>query len=223
MDKSQSQPKTTQPAAAEAVSTWPGAFGAYKPSGQAVRLNLNAFLLLWALSLVGGMLIGAVFGHQRLLANLLSTLLGAFTAAALFYVTLASVRGKTVEFAESIRVAWPRFLWLFVLQLLVGITVIGGLILFIVPGLYFAVRLCMAGYFFMDKDLGVVEAYKASWAATKGNAGKVWGLVGVSFLMILPVITIIGVVATIYLLFMYQASTALLYLHLQHQKVAPKE
>ena len=183
-------------------------------------LNLNAFLLLWALSLVGGGVIGGLFSQQKLLTNLLSTLLGAFVGAAVVYTTLASARGKTVEITETFRAAWPKFLWLFVLSIIVGLTVLGGLLLLIVPGLYFAVRLSLVSYFFMDQNLSVGEAYKASWAATKGHAGKVWGLVGVSLLMILPAFTLIGIVATVYLLFMYQASAGLLYVHLQ--KLAPK-
>jgi predicted lipid-binding transport protein (Tim44 family) len=70
----------------------------------------------------------------------------------------------------------------------------------------------------IDKDMGVLEAYKASWHATKGHLGKLWGILGVGLLMALPAVTIIGIVATVYLFFMYSAVGALFYLHLRAQR-----
>ncbi len=54
-------------------------------------------------------------------------------------------------------------------SIIVGLIVIGGLILLIIPGLYFAIRLNLFVYYIVDKNLGYMEAVKASWSATKGN------------------------------------------------------
>jgi len=66
----------------------------------------------------------------------------------------------------------------------------------------------------VDQKLGVLEAYKASWHATKGNGGKIWAIFGVTLLMILPTVTVIGFIATIYLTWMYSAVFALLYTYI---------
>ena len=72
--------------------------------------------------------------------------------------------------------------------------------------------------------MDVMEAYKASWDATKGNLRKILAIIGVYLLMILPVITIIGVLATIYFTFTYAAVYALLYEYLKDKKpVADKK
>ena len=87
----------------------------------------------------------------------------------------------------------------FIGSILVGLIVIGGLFLLIVPGIYFAIRLSQFPYFIVDKKIGALEAIKASWNATKGN---VWNLIGFGLLsfgvMILGFIAlIVGVLAAI--------------------------
>jgi hypothetical protein len=67
-----------------------------------------------------------------------------------------------------------------------------------------------------------IEAIKASWDATEGHVGKVYGILGVNILILLPIITLIGVLATVYFGFMYYAATAVLYVFLtKNQKTKP--
>jgi len=200
------------------AQTWPGAFGAYKPSSAAVSLNLSTFLLIWAITVVADLVLGAVFSKQQLLVNVVTTLLGVYLSAASVFTILAGIRDQRLEIAGALKAANPVFWKLLGLNILVGLTVTGGLILLIVPGIIFAIRLSLAQYFLLDQNMGIMEAYTASWDATRGNMGKVWGIIGVCVLMILPVFTLIGIVATIYLLFMYQAATGLLYVYLQKHK-----
>ena len=54
-------------------------------------------------------------------------------------------------------------------SILVALIIIGGFILLIIPGIYFAIRLSYFSYFIVEKKLGAKEAIKASWDATKGN------------------------------------------------------
>lgn len=128
---------------------------------------------------------------------------------------------KKLDVNASLAVVPPLFWKMFLLNLLVILTVIGGLILLIVPGIIFGLRLSLAPYYLVDRKLDVMGAYKASWHATRGHLGKLWGIVGAALLMILPVVTIVGIVATIYLLFMYGAAVAILYLHLSKHSAKP--
>ena len=46
--------------------------------------------------------------------------------------------------------------------------VLGGLVLLIIPGIYWGIRLAQFQYFIIDKDAGIIESLKMSWAATDG-------------------------------------------------------
>jgi len=213
----------TEKSSTPSNTTWPGAFGVYRPSHDAVMRNLDTLLLLWAASLVGGMVLGLLFRHALWLRQLGSLLLGAYVGVALAVTVLAGLRGQQVKLESATKVSNQLFFKMVLLELLIAVTAIVSLLLLIVPFFFIVPRLSLATYLLVDQKLGVIEAYKASWHATSGNVGKVWGIIGVSILMVLPVFTIIGILATAYLLFMYQAATAFLYVYLQHQKLATKE
>jgi len=84
----------------------------------------------------------------------------------------------------------------FIVALLTGLIVVVGLILLIIPGIYFGLRLKFAVYLVIDKNLGPVEAIKKSWKMTKGN---VWNLFFFGFL--LGLINILGFLCLIIGLF----------------------
>ena len=209
------------------VSTeWPGAFGIFKKSRELIRYNLKSILLLtlltYAASIAASIVVEILFGKRfaDTFGQLISYGLSIYFVVALTYAYLATARGKKIDVSATFKVV-PALYWrMFFLNIVILLAVIGGLVLLVVPGIIIALRLSLAHYYLVDKDLGVMEAYKASWYATKGHMGKIWGIAGVCFLMILPVLTIVGVVATIYLLFMYSASGVLLYMHLAGKPVA---
>ena len=63
-----------------------------------------------------------------------------------------------------------KLLGTFIIYLLV---IILGFILFIVPGIYFAVKLQFALYYVIDKNMSVMDAFKKSYAATTGNFWRI--------------------------------------------------
>ena len=212
------------------LKRWAGAFAAFSPSRRAVRRNLTALVLLILVAFAGSFVlsmlqrglsparptpsqIGFVF-LMGLIFQVLSGFFGAFINGAQVKTYLSGVRGESIEFNEAARTGWA-FIWkLFLLNLVIGISVLGGLMLLIVPGLIILARLALAPYFLIGQNLDFMDAYAASWKATKGHSWKVWGIIGVSGLMLVPIITIVGILATIYLEFMYAAAFAVLYQHL---------
>jgi uncharacterized membrane protein len=94
--------------------------------------------------------------------------------------------------------------------IIVGVIVLGGLILLIVPGIYLGIRLMFFTYYIVDKDAGVMDSIKMSWELTKG------GVINLFFLSILflfinflgALLFGIGLAVTIPLTFL---ATALLY------------
>lgn len=54
-------------------------------------------------------------------------------------------------------------------SILYSLIMMGGMLLFILPGVYWMVRFSLYTYFIIDKNQGVVESLKSSWALTDGS------------------------------------------------------
>jgi uncharacterized membrane protein len=83
--------------------------------------------------------------------------------------------------------------------ILYGLIVAAGLILFIIPGIIWAIKYQFFSYLIIDKNLGPLEAIKKSGEITSGNKGKLFWL-GILFFLINVVGAIcllIGLFATI--------------------------
>lgn len=192
------------------VSSWPGAFGAFKYSQSAVMVNLAAIVILFIISFLPSFAQPVVPSGLYLL---IAYVIGLVVYVAQTKVYLASAKEKKLEVGDALKECMDVSLLLNMLGLgiIVGASVFLGLLAFIIPGLIILPRLVLAPYFLVDKKLDLIEAYKASWNTTRGHSWKVWGLVGAAIVMILPALTIIGIPVTIYLLFMYSAVGAVLY------------
>jgi uncharacterized membrane protein len=100
--------------------------------------------------------------------------IGAFFMVGLFRVCLDAARGKPVRFA-TVFLGGDRFLPMiglyFLMTLLIGI----GMLLLVVPGIILAFGWSFAPLFVVDANLGPVAAMRASWYATTGQKGKIFG------------------------------------------------
>lgn len=219
-------------------SHYPGAFALFKPSKDAIIRSWKSlaltFVLSIGISIVIGIIIGLLFGNNtpamttptdfttlqelslaKNVNSLLSNLASIFLIAMSSLIVLSSVRGKVVEFSDALSYATKHYVRFLLANILAGLAIIGGLLLFIIPGIIIAVRLSLLNYVLLDNEkLGAVDAFKKSWELTKGHSGKIWGIIGVNFLMILPIFTIIGIPVSIVLIVLYAAASAILYTYL---------
>ena len=203
-------PAVAEPSQQSVPSSWPGAFGVFKFSKEAVKRNLVPIILFYLASVVLANIVSMFIKNEPINQTISFVISSLFTAAIVF-VEISGVRGKRVELAEGFQVGLRYTLKTIGLLILLAVSYIVSFLLLIIPFFFVFPRLVLAPYFLVDKDLGIIEAYKASWEATKGNAGKVWGIVGASILMALLFITIVGIPVAIYLLLMYSAAFAVLY------------
>lgn len=143
--------------------------------------------------------------------QLASFAISCYLSAAMTTAYVQSVRGHKITLGETLNKALS--LWLkFILAILATlILVVLSLVALIIPFFFVLPRLALIYYFVADKNMGPIQAVKASWKATKGHSAKVWGIYGVNLLMVLLLITIIGIPVAIYLIFMYSAAVAVLY------------
>ena len=99
-------------------------------------------------------------------------------------LTIDAARGNKLDYKTllnhvSIKKAF-RFLGA---SILAGLLVGFGLVFFIVPGIYFAIRYMFVGYLIVDKNASIGEAFSGSAALTKGVKLPLFVL-GLLFLML---------------------------------------
>lgn len=84
-------------------------------------------------------------------------------------------------------------------SLLYSLIIIGGLLLFIIPGIIWGIKYQFFAYLIVDKKLGPVEALKKSGEITKGNKGNLFLLGLLSMLINFGgmLLLVVGLLATI--------------------------
>ncbi|MBP7842866.1 hypothetical protein KA017_02585 [Candidatus Woesebacteria bacterium] len=87
---------------------------------------------------------------------------------------LEIIRGNKVSM-ETFSSVTPKILKFIAAQFLMIMIVLGGFLLFIIPGIIFSIKYMFTPYLMVDKDMGPIEALKAS---AKMTDGVKWDLVG---------------------------------------------
>lgn len=119
---------------------------------------------------------------------------------------------KAHESVESLTVSdlWaPAYFWSYLLaSLVVGLMIVGGLILLIIPGIIFAIRYMFVPYLVIDRGLGFRKAMKESRRITYGHKWQLLGLLGV-----LGLFNLVGLLALVVGLLVTIPVTALTVVH----------
>jgi hypothetical protein len=91
--------------------------------------------------------------------------------------------GESPNIGQIVKDTNSKLSSLVLLYFLSALMVIGGLILFIVPGILILSRIILAPYAMIDKNLGVKDSLKESRRLYNKFPGKVWGAIGVVLLI----------------------------------------
>ena len=126
-------------------------------------------LLVFGLSLPSVSDIAVMVGIPTMAVLLLGAFIfSLFFQGGLMKMTLAAVDGKQISAGDFFRVS-PSVILNFALTMIIySVLVAAGLILFIVPGIYLAIKYGYAGYFALDKGYGPIRAFKESGRITQG-------------------------------------------------------
>lgn len=142
----------------------------------------------------------------------------AFTIISLILWTMMTVlvtesaQGKKPALGYLFSKAKKYWLRLLLLAIAIGLMVLGGLILFIVPGLIMIRRYFLAPYILIDKDTSIGEAMRESARLTKPYPGYIWSVLGVMFILSLPgFVPFIGGIISAVLGMLYSVAPALRY------------
>ena len=124
----------------------------------AIPSGLSSFS--YRMPLVAAAIYSLIFG-------IISFVIGMFVNMAQIKVGLRFSRGETADFPDLLN-EYPRF-WDFLLgSILYALIVIGGLILLIIPGIYWGIKYHFYGYLIIDQGMGPVDAIKKSGELTDG-------------------------------------------------------
>jgi len=215
------------------LTQWPGAFGAYKYSRTAMVKVIWPYIGILVAYAVIAAIVQGIFGSTTTRINthgiqetirtvtpigrLLTALVGIYFGVLTTRLTLLAVKGKTYT-NDLLQSSWSYYLRYLGLSILTGLACVGLFALFVVPFFVFAPRLVLAPYFLVDQDLGVVEAFKASWNQSKGHVSKIYGIIGANIAMAITIIVLVG----FYFLLMYAAINAVLYFFITQGKGSKK-
>ncbi|HEX7666379.1 MAG TPA: hypothetical protein VF407_17755, partial [Polyangiaceae bacterium] len=130
--------------------------------------------------------------------SLIGAFLGAFLAAGVIKVFLTAARGGVPNFGDMFG-GGNKLLPILGTQILMGLAIVVGFILLIVPGIILSLGLCLSTYYVADADYGPIDAMKASWAATNGSKGKLFllGLIGFLVMIVGVLACCVGALASI--------------------------
>ena len=218
------------------------AFDLFGKSFEAVKRNINTFSVLWLLplmSMLGSTLwersnrseqdqwasLGGLFNFAGLprsavvsmvsfgiILFIIMFVLTLFIQAMTYALQLEAANGKTPGFDFLWQQAKKYWFRLFGLSLVVGVLMILGFLLLIVPGLIVLRRYFLAPYILIDKDLSISQAMEESAKLTKPNSRAIWGVIGVSILLALPsIIPVVGPIIAFLLGAAYSVAPALRY------------
>ena len=210
-----------------APSAVPSAFDLFKPSWAGVKLNLMElvvmFLIPTALLSIYFSLAAAATSTSTGNVNALGVVLlaiGVLAIAvyavllgpALIHIQLKSARMEKASYEsawETSKKFWWRYL---ILSLAVGLTILVGLILFIVPGIIFIRRYFLSQFALIDQDLSTVDSMRFSDQLSKGRSMSIFGIIGVYILIAIPnVIPFVGSIITFLLQIAYYCAPAIRY------------
>jgi uncharacterized membrane protein len=124
------------------------------------------------------------------LSSILSIVFSIYSSYILTKIALTVPEGKFKVDRKLLSTQKSSLFNFTIAYLIYTIIISSGIILFIIPGLYFGMRFCCFDYLIIDENCSSFEAFKRSWNLTKNYQLKLiqWALVafGIIFIGILP-------------------------------------
>lgn len=122
----------------------------------------------------------------------ISVIIWALLEAAIVRAAAQATLGDPIDVEASYRWGFRRIGSVILVSILAGLAVLGGLILLVVPGLIFAVMLCVSVPALIVEDRRGSDALGRSWSLVKGSFWHVVGVIVVAGLIASAISGIIG-------------------------------
>ncbi len=219
----QKKPRTVKP-------ELPPAFDLFKPSWEGVKLNIVELIMVFLVPMVVlslyFLIVVATAGIASNSSNSVSALgivllaVGVVAAVvyavllgpALVHIQLKCARMQKVTY-ETAWATSKKFWWRYlILSIAVGLTIVVGFLLFIIPGFIFLRRYFLSSYALIDQDLSTGDSMRVSSKLSRGRPALIFGVLGVDILIVIPnFIPFIGSFITFVLQIAYFCAPAIRY------------
>jgi hypothetical protein len=120
--------------------------------------------------------------------NLISNIVQTFLTLGMVRLTLNMARHERASIADVFSAGGRLLVLTIVTNIVIGISMLLGFLLCIVPGIWIGLTLCLTWYMLLDQNVGMLDALKYSARATRGNK---WVLLGL-FLVSLGLMMLVG-------------------------------
>lgn len=220
--------------AAPRPSDWPGIEGIISQTWAGLKLNIKT-IVIYSMAVGVAAILDALLGFKpdaegpKSDAYLASggpfgAIVTLATFVGVYLLGLAIADKKVLPLARLVTIDM-RWLYLLGALILATLGTLLGLLLFIVPGIILALMWAVAPYGIADRRLGPIEALKDSARLTKGYRLRIFLLMLLSLVLIVPMILLFAIpflgsfVAAAVTVFFYGAG-AVIYRALQSEKGA---
>jgi len=173
--KNESLPASSEPQETTQTKELMGIGELLKISWSVIKNNIATLLGIVALYLVVATGIECLPVIFKVFALPITIIISLITGIGLIFAINNILEGSPADIKESYKTGFGKFfpyLWVIIL---VGLTVFGGLLLLIIPGIIFAVWFSLAGYVRIIEGIGSTGALKRSKQLVKGNWWYVLG------------------------------------------------
>lgn len=115
------------------------------------------------------------------------------------WVFLKAVRKEKINIKDMFSVFERNYWNAVVAGLVTGVIIVFGLLMLIVPGIFFACRLAFVSYLVIDQKMDVMDALKTSWEMTRGHGWSIFfiGLLAVPIVIAGLIMLFFGVFLSI--------------------------
>jgi len=124
------------------------------------------------------MLAGTDYSSSRGIVEVINLIYNIVVSMGMLAVTLKLVRGQSTTWQDLFG-QYKKFIPYILATILYSLMIGLGFIFFIIPGIYLALKYQFYTYCIIDKNMGPIEALKASGKITKNQE---WRLLGLAFL-----------------------------------------
>jgi len=192
------------------------------PSIQVIRQNLPTYFVLMVLPyllITYGMKDAVFLSDFFTPIVVVGLVLSLVFYAPLVYTQTHTSAGREVSLAEAFSKGYAYFWRLIGLNIIFGMLVIGGMILFIIPGLIVLRRYYLSFYYLVDKDLSIKNAMEHAAKESKKKPWAIYGILGILFLFTLfGLFSVVGAAISAVLTMLYAVAPALRYQEFQGKK-----
>lgn len=139
-----------------------------------------------ASSPAGEAAMAALFLQGAVLISVLALVLLIPLDLAIDYAFSRAQNKDKVSTGAAIKRGYKRLLTTIGAYVLAGLFILAGFLLFILPGIYIAIRLSYLGPVVANEDLGVWQSIKRSWELSNNNVWDIIGIVALSLAVTTP-------------------------------------